>query len=537
MSTTAVFPPDVADPRARGETALSTQPRDLPDHPSLRYLKIEAKRRHGAGEFPTLHDAQRAIAREHGLPSWTTLKAAIVGETNPALAQVRWVVVRFRGAGSPTWLPPDETELREHFADDFLELLPPDIMVRALRPVADQLHQHLTVTSAGPETVRARIGGLRVEAAAEAADPRRLRVMRVYPIADTALDQHPTAPPRVLTGPVPDAALVTLGESYAELGLTALSAAARWPGERASGWPPGAGAEGRREEQAGGGGPLAARDSRTREVPGDVSWAAAFGWADLDREERLRVEHRFPVYGTTKAITAVAVLRLIAEGRVELDAPADDYLTGLRLADGDVTVRDLLAHRGGVLNPGELFAERVPDQRELLGVTVAGVGRGEVRISHGGYGVLGRLLGDVMGQGFADATRTLVLEPLGMTRSSFPERWPVDEAVTGYGDDGPVRLLGALPAALGLWSTSADIVRFGSGWASLLPDELAAEALNDGLGWLVNRKRGLYGHPGAGPGGTTSFVISMDGRSVTAVSTNRRVLVESVVARLARPVG
>jgi hypothetical protein len=34
-------------------------PRLLPDRPSLRYLKIEAKRRLAAGEFRTLHDAQR----------------------------------------------------------------------------------------------------------------------------------------------------------------------------------------------------------------------------------------------------------------------------------------------------------------------------------------------------------------------------------------------------------------------------------------------------------------------------------------------
>jgi hypothetical protein len=49
-----------------GRTRVS---RDLPDRPSLRHLKLEAKRRLSAGEFTTLHDAQLAIAREHGMSS------------------------------------------------------------------------------------------------------------------------------------------------------------------------------------------------------------------------------------------------------------------------------------------------------------------------------------------------------------------------------------------------------------------------------------------------------------------------------------
>ena len=39
--------------------------RSLPERPDLRYLKLEAKRRLAAGQFPSLHDAQAAIAREH----------------------------------------------------------------------------------------------------------------------------------------------------------------------------------------------------------------------------------------------------------------------------------------------------------------------------------------------------------------------------------------------------------------------------------------------------------------------------------------
>ena len=48
---------------------MSEFSRALPDRPSLRFLKVEAKRRLAAAEFDTLHDAQLAIAREHGFPS------------------------------------------------------------------------------------------------------------------------------------------------------------------------------------------------------------------------------------------------------------------------------------------------------------------------------------------------------------------------------------------------------------------------------------------------------------------------------------
>src|SRR6266536_3772221 len=83
--------------------------RSLPSRPSLRYLKLEAKRRLAAGEFAALHDAQVAIAWEHGLPSWTALKQLICGQPQQechALPQLRWVIARFMDAGAP---PPART--------------------------------------------------------------------------------------------------------------------------------------------------------------------------------------------------------------------------------------------------------------------------------------------------------------------------------------------------------------------------------------------------------------------------------------------
>ena len=113
--------------------------RSLPSRPNLRYLKLEAKRRVAAGEFPTLHEAQAAIAREHGLLGWTALKRRVDAERagdghSPALDQLRWVIARFAGAGDPGWTAPAGDELRRHFSDQLLTELPPPALIAARNP-------------------------------------------------------------------------------------------------------------------------------------------------------------------------------------------------------------------------------------------------------------------------------------------------------------------------------------------------------------------------------------------------------------------
>ena len=76
-NTASLSRPKQADPGREGRTAMPAGSRSLPVRPSLRFLKLEAKRRLAAGEFTTLHDAQTAIAREHGLPSWAGAQAGL----------------------------------------------------------------------------------------------------------------------------------------------------------------------------------------------------------------------------------------------------------------------------------------------------------------------------------------------------------------------------------------------------------------------------------------------------------------------------
>ena len=497
---------------------MSDQPRAFPGRPNLRYLKLEAKRRLAAGEFGTLHDAQLAIAREHGLASWTALKEFVIaqaGQPSHALTQVRWLLARFAGAGSPAWAAPGEDELRAHFTGHFLTVVPPAELTGTLTQVAAQLGAEFSISRETPLSVRGQLDGLALEAAAEADPPHRLTALRLYPVASRVSDPRTAAPGHRTSGAVPAAAAAVAGESFAESGLPGLV--------------------------------LAGAD------PAGV-WSVAWGWADLDRGEALHSGHRFPAHSITKLITATAVLRLAADGRIGLDDPASRHLRTVRLADGAVTVRELLSHTGGVASPDELFGSRVPELAEVTGPVLACPGlRGTFEYSNGGYAALGQLISDIAERPYPEAVISLVLEPLGMTSSSFPGQWPGGDAVTGYrlAEDGtfepvPVQVC-TIPAAGGLWSTAADLVRFGLGWAGLLPAGLAREALRPqaerdpagaemGLGWLLHRPKDLCGHAGGGPGAASSLLSRLSDGQTSVALANRLVPIEPVNARLARPV-
>src|SRR6266542_1982364 len=167
--------PMQADPGHKGRAAMPGGPRSLPRRPSLRYLKLEAKRRLAAGEFAALHDAQAAIAWEHGLPNWTALKQLICGQAQQqshALAQVRWVIARFRDAGEPGWIAPDDDELRLHFDDQFLSEVPAAELIAAITSVAADLREEPTVIGQAPLSAHIQIAGLGGPGPGRGAGPR-----------------------------------------------------------------------------------------------------------------------------------------------------------------------------------------------------------------------------------------------------------------------------------------------------------------------------------------------------------------------------
>ena len=150
---------------------MSESSRSLPDQPSLRFLKLEARRRLAAGEFRALYEAQLAIAREYGFSSWTALKR-VVGDSQPdpdeaVLDHLGWVVSRLAGASQPGWAPPGEQELAEHFEQSYLDRVTSGRLIEHLSAMARAgwLRDEVIVITERPRFTVARAGDVQIQAA------------------------------------------------------------------------------------------------------------------------------------------------------------------------------------------------------------------------------------------------------------------------------------------------------------------------------------------------------------------------------------
>jgi len=141
-----------------------------------------------------------------------------------------------------------------------------------------------------------------------------------------------------------------------------------------------------------------------------------------------------------------------------------------------------------------------------------------------------------------------------MTDSYVPVSWPERDAVTGYQLDDAGRFEPAsaqfcvIPAVAGLWSTAADLARFGAAWDSLLPADLAAEALRPqappgspgprfGLDWPLHPDKSMAGLVGSAPGVAASLLFVPGSGHASVAMTSRLIPteIEQANARLLRP--
>jgi D-alanyl-D-alanine carboxypeptidase len=122
-----------------------------------------------------------------------------------------------------------------------------------------------------------------------------------------------------------------------------------------------------------------------------------------------------------KSLVAIVVLQLVEAGKLKLEDPIGQYVAGV--PNGDVvTIRDLLAHTGGLFSANEDLKARAERRAHTLDEDVKIIARhgamscpGERwRYSNTGYGLLGKVIETVDGRSWQDAVDARIVKPLGL---------------------------------------------------------------------------------------------------------------------------
>lgn len=293
---------------------------------------------------------------------------------------------------------------------------------------------------------------------------------------------------------------------------------------------------------------------------GKIAWAKGYGVLETGTATPVNPDTLFQAGSISKPVAGIAALKLVEQGKLQLDAPINDALASWKIPDNaftqqtPVTLRQIMSHTAGLTVhgfPGYAADEPVPTVQQVLDgtppantppVRVDKLPGESWRYSGGGYTVMQLAMTDVAGKDFVTLTDELVLKPAGMARSSYLNPLPANNlanAATGHKRTGKAiaGLRHTYPemAAAGLWTTPSDLARMGlavtaaargDAGAILGPDmtqQMLTLQKNDyGLGFALEDDGDgqVFSHGGSDEGFEALFFAYTDGHGGAAIMTN-----------------
>jgi len=259
---------------------------------------------------------------------------------------------------------------------------------------------------------------------------------------------------------------------------------------------------------------------------GRLVWAEGYGAVDDATDTQYRIG------SITKTMTAALVTQCRDDGLLDLDDPV-----GAHLPDSpwpETSLRRLLTHTGGIPAelPGPWWERRDGgDLAELLATLapepVAVEPGSRLHYSNVGYALLGAVVERVRARSWIEVLRSRVLDPLGMSRTTYGPSAPHAQGFSlhpfsGRLDVEPHTGTGAMAPAGQLWSTVGDLARWAGFWLDPEPSVLAPTTVEqmrwpvtgmDGGAWglgvsLSPGPCGLrFGHGGSIPGFVAGFLV------------------------------
>lgn len=303
-----------------------------------------------------------------------------------------------------------------------------------------------------------------------------------------------------------------------------------------------------------------------------------YGLADRETGEQATTETLFQAGSISKPVAALGALKMAADGVLTLDGNVNDTLKNWSVSDNEfttdakVTLTHLLAHTGGLTVhgfPGYAVGEEVPTTIQVLdgsgpantpAVRVNKVPGESYRYSGGGYTIAQLMMVDAAGKPFPELMDELVLDPVGMERSTFLNPLPpklLKHAAAGYLPDHSAvegkRHTYPEMAAAGLWTTAEDLARFAAevqlalhGESDVI-DQVTAEQMveqvtdSNGRGLFLSRveRAPYFGHGGWDEGFCASLTAHRTAGygAVVMINSNHPQLMDEIIRGIAQEFG
>ena len=218
---------------------------------------------------------------------------------------------------------------------------------------------------------------------------------------------------------------------------------------------------------------------------------------------------QYRIGSITKTMTAILILQCRDDGLLSLNDAVGKHLPGI--AFGDLTIRHLLAHSGGMnaepegpwweRNPGVTFDELTAAMNDSQ---AAGPADRRHHYSNLGYGLLGEIVARLRGVSWLELTQERILDPLEMRRTSYFPSTPAADGFSvhpfsGQLDPEPSYDSGAMAPAGQLWSTIEDLARYATFWIDPVHEVLSRESVEEMAAPVASDPReGLNGSYGLG---------------------------------------
>ncbi|MGI5883370.1 MAG: serine hydrolase [Candidatus Spyradocola sp.] len=160
---------------------------------------------------------------------------------------------------------------------------------------------------------------------------------------------------------------------------------------------------------------------------GKIELCEAFGYADVEAGRKADADTLYQIGSCSKAFTAAAAAVLVDQGKLDWDTPVIEYLPWIRFMDPfttyHATTRDLLCHRTGLPRHDAYWIDGPCTRREMVenlrNMQPAWSFRSHWCYQNTCFVAVGMLIEELSGMTWEDFVRKYLLEPIGMTRTTF----------------------------------------------------------------------------------------------------------------------